>query len=96
MYKGATCTNKSTKRRYIDNYCVVSWPDLLVFIAAGVSGRICKCVNLQNVHIFFISSKLHCASLIFSLHRHDFVDRLRLLLVQCDYQNGGCSVGVFA
>ena len=36
--------------------CVVSWSDLLlvlVFIAAGVPGRICKCIPLQNVDIFF-------------------------------------------
>ena len=39
---------------------------------------------------FFISSKLHCASLIFSLHMHDLDDRLRLPLVQYDCQNGGC------
>ena len=55
-----------------------------------MSGRFFKCVNLQNVDIFFISSKLHCASLIFSIHRHDLDDRLRLLLVQYDCQNSGC------
>ena len=40
--------------------------------------------------VCFASFKLHCASLMFSINRPDFDDRLRLFLVQCNCQNGSC------
>ena len=65
----STRTKQSTKRRGIDNYCIISWADSQDFMAARVSGRICKYVTLQNVGSFFTSSKLRCASCDFSIHR---------------------------
>ena len=87
----AANTAADTVLQQVLQYTKSGWPDSAHLVEDAVrpffhERALLSCSN----GVLYHCTKLHCASLIFSLHSHDLDDRLRLLLVQYDYQNGGC------